>query len=98
MKNLIDIQTFQNSLLNFTTFLTAISGNLLYSPKSDFCFTHVSCDSRNITEGSLFFPLVGEKQDGHKYIYEAERKGASVICIEKSFILNHRHEILSYFS
>ncbi|MBE6350772.1 MAG: UDP-N-acetylmuramoyl-tripeptide--D-alanyl-D-alanine ligase [Spirochaetaceae bacterium] len=98
MKNLIDIQTFQNSLLNFTTFLTAISGNLLCSPKSDFCFTHVSCDSRNITEGSLFFPLVGEKQDGHKYIYEAERKGASVICIEKSFILNHRHEILSYFS
>ncbi|MBQ3981168.1 MAG: UDP-N-acetylmuramoylalanyl-D-glutamate--2,6-diaminopimelate ligase, partial [Treponema sp.] len=43
----------------------------------DFCFTSVQTDSRSVVQGSLFVPLIGEKQDGHKYIPQAVEKGAS---------------------
>lgn len=98
MKKLFDIQTLQNSLLPLDVLLTAVSGNLLYSGNSQFSFTHVACDSRKVEKDTLFFPLVGENQDGHKYIYEAEKKGASVICVEKNYVVNHKDEILSYFA
>ena len=81
MKKLFDIQTLQNSLLPLDVLLTAVSGNLLYSGNSQFSFTHVACDSRKVEKGTLFFPLVGENQDGHKYIYEAEKKRCfSYLC------------------
>ena len=47
----------------------------------DFCFTSVQTDSRSVVQGSLFVPLIGEKQDGHKYIPQAVEKGASAVLI-----------------
>lgn len=46
-------------------------------------FSSVATDSRAVTEGSLFVPLVGERQDGHLYIPEAIEKGASVVFVER---------------
>lgn len=50
----------------------------------NFKFTSVAIDSRQVVPGSLFVPLIGEYQDGHKYIPEAIDKGASVIFVTKS--------------
>lgn len=43
----------------------------------------VSIDSREITPGNLFVCLKGEKNDGHDFIEEAYRKGASSFLIER---------------
>lgn len=50
----------------------------------EFCFTGVQTDSRNVTAGTLFVPLLGEKQDGHDYIPQALEKGASSVFVAMS--------------
>jgi len=60
----------------------------------NFCFTSVQTDSRNVQQGSLFVPLIGEKQDGHKYIPQAVEKGASVVLI----CLNNYEADSSFFT
>lgn len=54
------------------------------SKKNYFGFSSVVTDSRNVSENSLFVPLVGLVQDGHKYVDSAVEKGASVIFINRS--------------
>ncbi len=43
----------------------------------------VSTDSRNIKEGSLFIPLIGENFDGHDFIAHAVKKGANGFLTSK---------------
>lgn len=79
-----------NSLLSFNELIDAVHGKVVLSDfyKStfgDFCnFTNVQTDSRNVCEKSLFVPLVGEFQDGHKYVAGAVESGASVVLINNS--------------
>ncbi len=49
-------------------------------------FTSVATDSRNVTTHTLFVPLVGENQDGHKYIESACNNGATIVLIQQSSI------------
>ena len=68
------------SLLSLEEVLQAVDGiHVLGS--GDFSFTSVQTDSRLVEDGTLFVPLIGEFQDGHKYIPQAIEKGASVIFI-----------------
>ncbi len=58
--------------------LTAVKGSLLGSFRDTTAtVTAVETDSRTISEGSLFIPLVGERFDGHAYLDSALRKGAA---------------------
>ena len=41
--------------------------------------SHLTCDSRTVTEGSCFFAIEGTSVDGHNYIGKAVEAGASVI-------------------
>lgn len=41
--------------------------------------TGVTCDSRNVTQGTLFVAFKGLKTDGHLYIKDAVAKGAAAI-------------------
>ena len=45
--------------------------------------THVTTDSRQIQEGSLFVPLKGEKTDGHNFIDQSFEKGAAACFSEE---------------
>lgn len=45
--------------------------------------TTVENDSRKIRDGALFFCISGAKFDGHDYVHEVVKQGASVIVIEK---------------
>ena len=49
-------------------------------------FTGVSTDTRKIKPGELFIPLVGEKYDGHDFIEQAVKNGASGIVISRKDI------------
>ena len=66
------------SLLDLNTLVSACNGSLISNASESF-FTSVVTDSRNVLKNSLFVPLVGEFQNGHKYIPQAVEKGASVV-------------------
>lgn len=49
---------------------------------------HATADSNKVKNGSIFFARRGSKFDGHNFILEAIKNGASYIfCSDKSFIL-----------
>lgn len=71
------------TLLTFDELLNAVCGKYIGFARehSVFAFTSVATDSRQVKEGSLFVPLIGENQDGHKYIPDALKAGASVVFV-----------------
>ena len=60
----------------------AVNGTMLQS--TDAAVTGVSTDSRTVTEGQLFIPLVGEKFDSHAYLRAALEKGAVGCLCERA--------------
>lgn len=54
----------------------ATGGRLIYG-NADSRITSVSCDSRELEEGSLYIPIKGERFDGHSFICDACKKGIS---------------------
>lgn len=82
-----DTNSLENisSLLNLSDTLKAVGGVLLNQnfDESSFCFTSVATDSRNVVEKTLFVPLIGEFQDGHAYVAQAVKSGASAVFISK---------------
>ena len=44
--------------------------------------TSVTCDSRTVTQGSLFLAVKGYASDGHDYIAQAFEKGAAAVVAE----------------
>ena len=70
----------KNSLLTLEQVIQSCNGiHVLGS--GDFCFTSIQTDSRNVCSNTLFVPLIGTTQDGHKYIAQAIEKGCSVVFI-----------------
>ncbi|MHB1686571.1 MAG: UDP-N-acetylmuramoyl-tripeptide--D-alanyl-D-alanine ligase [Ignavibacteriaceae bacterium] len=56
---------------------------VIYNPDNFKPVTLVSIDSRNISKNSLFVAIKGEKLDGHKFVRDAIKNGASVVVIDK---------------
>ena len=65
------------SLLEADELVSAVKGKLI--GKDSLFFSSVATDSRNVSKDSLFVPIIGENQDGHRYILAAVDKGASVV-------------------
>ncbi len=70
-------------LLTVQELLNATKGKL-YSICSCEGFESVVTDSRNVSNNSLFIPLIGEMQDGHKYVVKAFENGASIALVQES--------------
>lgn len=70
----------------------------LIKGKQDKIIREIVIDSREVKEAYLFIAIIGEKQDGHKYLKEAVKNGASAVIvdrnIENEFILNSGVSIL----
>lgn len=75
----------EKTLLSFEELSSSVHASFIGNEKNkqNFYFSSVATDSRNVCAGTLFIPLVGEFQDGHKYIDQAIEKGASVIFISQ---------------
>lgn len=71
------------SKLSISELLGATRGILLQEGRNE-TITGVSTDSRSLSPGDLFVPLKGEHFDGHHFIPEAIRTGASAILCENS--------------
>ena len=75
------------SLLTFDELLESVYGRYIGFAGGGgkvFGFTSVATDSRNVKPGSLFVPLIGEKQNGHRFIPEALAAGATAVFVTDS--------------
>ena len=70
------------SLLNLDELVSA-TGGFSVSALTECVFASVATDSRLVKEKTMFVPLVGTMQNGHKYVPQAVEKGASVILIDE---------------
>ena len=59
----------------------ACGGHLVGNPEASFC--GVVRDNRDAFPGCLFAAIVGEVQDGHKYLADAIFRGATVALVKE---------------
>jgi UDP-N-acetylmuramoyl-tripeptide--D-alanyl-D-alanine ligase len=64
--------------------LLAATGGHLLGPTTVTSFSTAAVDSRNVIPGCCFVALRGERVDGHRFVVEAVRNGASVAIVERS--------------
>ncbi len=57
--------------------------------------TSVAADSRQVQPGSLFVPLAGQRTDGHRFLADALRRGASALLIARREWERCRGEVLA---
>ncbi len=55
----------------------------VYKPESYIPATSVFIDSRLVQKGSIFIAIKGDKFDGHDFVNEAVKKGASIVIINE---------------
>lgn len=68
-------------MLVLADMIEALSGN---RPEgADIVVTDATVDSRQIIPGSLFVAIPGDKTDGHHYVSEAFRRGASFALVQQ---------------
>jgi UDP-N-acetylmuramoyl-tripeptide--D-alanyl-D-alanine ligase len=63
--------------------LMAATGARLLGPTSITSFATAAVDSRNVVPGCCFVALRGERTDGHRFVADAVRAGASVLLVER---------------
>lgn len=76
-------------ILTVKDIIKATRGELIAKPKhtAGIEIDEITIDSRNVREGALFVPLLGEKADGHDYINSALKHGASASLTSKDIKL-----------
>ena len=57
--------------------------NLFNAKHSEIKITGASLDTRTLKKGNIFFAIKGKNNDGHKFINQAEKKGASIAFVQK---------------
>ena len=57
--------------------------NLFNAKHSEIKITGASLDTRTLKKGNIFFAIKGKNSDGHKFINQAEKKGASIAFVQK---------------
>ena len=67
-------------MLTIADAIEAITG---FRPQNTTVITEAVIDSRQTIPGSLFVAIPGEKTDGHDYIEEAFKRGASFALIQR---------------
>ena len=58
------------------------TGGRLLCGREETPVTHISIDSRTVTDQDLFVPLVGEKVDAHQFLSQVAYKAAAVLTSE----------------
>lgn len=59
---------------------------VIFNPDSYKASSNVTIDSRSVKKGSIFFAIKGLKFDGHKFITEAIKQGASAVVINSRML------------
>ena len=72
-------------MIQLDLFLQATNGELRFAGRQT-RFPSFSHDTRQIRPGELFVAIRGERNDGHKYLFDAVRGGAAGLLVEAHFI------------
>lgn len=59
--------------------LATLAGGKILCGNSEITISSVTTNSKEVTEGTLFVPIIGEKVDGHRFIGQAVQSGATAI-------------------
>jgi UDP-N-acetylmuramoyl-tripeptide--D-alanyl-D-alanine ligase len=70
-------------MLTFADVLEAITRSTIHNASAATVITEAAVDSRQVIPGSLFVAIPGEKMDGHDFIDDAFKRGASFALIQK---------------
>ena len=65
--------------------LTGAGGRLAGDLSRNALFRRVVHDSRDVEEGDLFIAIVGEVQDGHRYVPDAYENGAAAVLVSEEW-------------
>jgi len=60
-----------------------LPGSEIVNPDNYRAVSKVTIDSRKIEKGSLFIAIKGEKFDGHDFVRDVVKNGASAVIIER---------------
>jgi UDP-N-acetylmuramoyl-tripeptide--D-alanyl-D-alanine ligase len=73
------------TILNTDVIQTALSPDIIGGgSRRKLTFAGLSIDTRTIRPDEIFFAIVGDKNDGHKYVREAFQRGAAAVVINRS--------------
>ncbi|MDD5723100.1 MAG: UDP-N-acetylmuramoyl-tripeptide--D-alanyl-D-alanine ligase [Syntrophales bacterium] len=72
----------ESQILETEEIVTATGGTLVRG-NPDGTFKGLSTDSKNVVEGNLFVPLMGDRFDGHDFIPDAVKKGAAGLLVQR---------------
>lgn len=72
-------------MLTVENVIEAVGAITIGFVEKEFKFTNITTDSRDITEGSLFVALKGDKFDGHDYCEKALIDGAAAVLVDNTF-------------
>jgi UDP-N-acetylmuramoyl-tripeptide--D-alanyl-D-alanine ligase len=72
-----------------------VTGGKLWRGETGGDFQGVTIDSRQVKGGELFFPLPGEKENGHVFIPDALKRGASGSLLEEEWLSSFSREAFS---
>jgi UDP-N-acetylmuramyl pentapeptide synthase len=68
-------------------FITSEDLNLVFETNlKKLSITGAAIDSRNIKRGNIFFAIDGKHNDGHNFLQQAEKKGASIAIVKKYYL------------
>lgn len=70
-------------MMTLTRILAATGGTLIHGRRTSSRFTGFSIDSRTIRRGNVFVAIRGKNLDGHRFIAQAVRKGASLLVVSE---------------
>ncbi len=60
-------------------------------------FKGISIDSRKIKKGEIFIALRGRNTDGHNYLLQSYKNGATAFVIDKKYFVKNQKEILEKY-
>ena len=61
--------------------IVRLTGGELWEKQEDILISGVSIDSRDTKENDMFFALIGEVTNGHKFLHSAIENGAKLVCV-----------------
>jgi UDP-N-acetylmuramoyl-tripeptide--D-alanyl-D-alanine ligase len=80
-------------LFSFSEVVKATGGRVVADPREPGGIASVVTDSRAAVEGSLFVALRGERTDGHEFLGQVARGGASVLLVSTEQVTRRREEL-----